>query len=198
MDGAIEDEDEGIEEIVTRVAAQAGAVGVGVLGEEVRGGGSRVSGSGSGTGRGPWGKVELDEDEEGEDRGPGGMKKWRCVYPAYLDKSKTVPEGRRVRKDLCCDAPTGLEIYDSVRHLGLPAVHEPNKAYPRDWLSPSRVKVQILGSDGVTPNVSDIPNKRVLLRRIAELVPRHAGRQAKAQAQSKSGGGGKKGKKGKR
>ena len=108
-------------------------------------------------------------------------------------------------KDLCCEAPTSLEIYDSVRHLGLPAVLEPGKAYSRDWLTPSRVKVQLLGPDGRTPLIPDIPDKRVLLRRVAELVPRHAGRQNKGQGSGsggagggKSGAGGKKGKKGKR
>ncbi len=70
-----------------------------------------------------------------------------------------------------------------------------------------RVRVALKHDDG-TPVRPDIPNRKVLLERVAEWVPKHPGRSKKAQAlvaqqqqkaqTSGSSGGGKSGKKGKK
>ena len=85
------------------------------------------------------------------------------------------------------------------------------KCYSRDFWVVGRVRVSLKHDDG-TPVRPDIPNRKVLMERVAEWVPKHPGRSKRAQAQaaqqqqkaqaSGSGGGGgkssKKGKKGKR
>ncbi|KXZ46639.1 hypothetical protein GPECTOR_42g850 [Gonium pectorale] len=55
----------------------------------------------------------------------------------------------------------------------------PDKAkhYPREWLPKGRLRVQLRGADGKPAN-PDIPDRRTLLIRIAELVPKHPGRVA--------------------
>ncbi len=37
-------------------------------------------------------------------------KKWMIIYPLYLDKSKSVSEGRRVPSSLAVDKPQAEEI----------------------------------------------------------------------------------------
>ena len=109
-----------------------------------------------------------------------------------------------------CDDPTSPEMYDCVvRGLGLAADLQ-NKTHPADFMARGRVRVALVGLDGAPLNPA-IPDRRTLLLRVAELVPRHPGRSAKAKAAlaaaqaaaagpSAAAGGGKKGgkKKGRR
>ncbi|PNH08467.1 Signal recognition particle protein [Tetrabaena socialis] len=59
----------------------------------------------------------------------------------------------------------------------------PRKHYPRDYLPKGRIKVQLRGDDGKPIN-PDIPDRRTLLLRLAELVPKHPGRAAHAKAKT--------------
>lgn len=43
--------------------------------------------------------------------------------------------------------PLSQDITDACRKLGLQILHEPQKAHPRDWENPGRVKV-LLKHDG--------------------------------------------------
>lgn len=97
------------------------------------------------------------------------------IYPNYLDNRKTVAEGRRIPKELACEAPNALEILDCVtKGLKLEAEAE-MKSYSRDWMVPGRVRVKLRNDDG-SPVNPDIPSRRALLVKVAELVPRHPGR----------------------
>ena len=42
-------------------------------------------------------KVQLDDDVD--------IKTWRCIYPCYFDKNKTIAEGRRLPKENCIENP---------------------------------------------------------------------------------------------
>lgn len=108
------------------------------------------------------------------------------IYPNYINSRMSVAEGRRVPVPKACEDPTIQEILDSLKHLKLPAEPE-NKAYPRFWLVRGRVRVELKNSDGSLVN-PEIPNRRTLLKRIAELIPRHPNRQGKKVGQSSSGG----------
>ncbi|PSC72194.1 signal recognition particle 19 kDa -like [Micractinium conductrix] len=120
------------------------------------------------------------------------------VYPNYLDNRKTVAQGRRIPKELACEAPNALEILECIQKgLNLEAEAE-MKSYPRDWLVPGRVRVKLRNDDGSLCN-PDIPTRRELLLKIANLVPRHPGRvngrpaavaAAVAKQQEKAGGSG--------
>ncbi|EFN55031.1 hypothetical protein CHLNCDRAFT_134874 [Chlorella variabilis] len=105
------------------------------------------------------------------------------VYPNYLDNRKTVAQGRRIPKELgelppaaaVPSAPNAIEIYECIINgLKLEAEAE-MKSYPRDWMVPGRVRVKLRGEDGSLAN-PDIPTRRALLLKVAELVPRHPGR----------------------
>jgi signal recognition particle subunit SEC65 len=90
------------------------------------------------------------------------VKTWITIYPAYLDASKTVVQGRKVAKDVAVAKPTLAEIVTCVRKLGLLLVEEPNKAYSRDpVMEVGRLKVQLkVNGSIVNP---DIPNRTILI-----------------------------------
>ena len=107
---------------------------------------------------------------------------------AYIDKKKTIPEGRRVAKASCCEnpLPSGkparadsavfpracsphllppppllrAEIMEVCDYLNLPAVLEADKCYPRDILARGRVRVMIKKADGNPVHLS-INNRMV-------------------------------------
>lgn len=130
------------------------------------------------------------------------------IYPNYIDSKKKISEGRRIPLERACESPNVGEIADSCNiGLGLRAEYE-LKFYSRDFLVPGRVRIQLFNPDGKPCN-SEIPNRRVLMMKVAQLVPKHPGRSEKAKAAaakaaavqqpaSNSSKGGKKGKKGRK
>ena len=96
-------------------------------------------------------------------------KSWLCVYPNYIDSLKTIPEGRRISKDVAVTNPSAHEIAEACSALGLKNLVE-NKAYPRDWLVPGRVRVSL---------PDDTRNKQDLLLKIAQGVANLKSRQVK-------------------
>ncbi len=58
------------------------------------------------------------------------------------------------------------------RFLKLEHVVEGDKRHPSDFFTLGRVRVKLYQADGETPVVPDIPNKKVLLKRLGELVPK--------------------------
>ncbi|KAK7268875.1 hypothetical protein RIF29_21584 [Crotalaria pallida] len=129
------------------------------------------------------------------------IKKWNIVYPVYINSKKTMAEGRRIGLTKACENPTCVEIGDCCNHLKIPFAIEIDKAYPRDFMQRGRVRVLIKKEDGTLSNPA-ISSRKQLLLRIAELVPKHPGRNKKQDAASaststagpstKSGKGGKK------
>ena len=117
------------------------------------------------------------------------VKSWVTIYPAYLDATKTVAQGRKVQKELAVPKPTLAEIASCVRKLGFLLVEQPEKAYSRDpVMEIGRLKVQLkVNNTAVNP---DIPNRPTLYRKIAELIPTLSSRNVTAKK-----AGGKKGKK---
>jgi signal recognition particle subunit SEC65 len=74
-----------------------------------------------------------------ETTSPEDYKSWQCNY---IDKSKSVKQGRRVSVCKAVDRPSLGEIVEALQLLGIPYVIE-NKAYPRDWLIRGRVRVNL-------------------------------------------------------
>ena len=81
--------------------------------------------------------------------------RWVVVYPAYLDSTKTVSEGRAVPKTVAVSKPTLAEITTCVKKLGLLSLEEPDKAYSRDpVMEVGRVRVQLkLEKIAVNPEI---------------------------------------------
>jgi len=106
-----------------------------------------------------------------------------CIYPAYINRKKTIAEGRRIAKSKCCDNPTFNEIKDVCTAAGLKPVVE-NKLYPRelyrgDPVFKGRVRVDLTKDDGTLINPS-LPDKRALMIHLAEMIPKLKTRSAKA------------------
>lgn len=100
------------------------------------------------------------------------------LYPAYINSKRTVAQGRRIPSDKACEDPNVMEIYDCLKYLKLPADIE-DKQYPRDWwMSRGRLRVQLFQEDG-TPTNPEVPTRRDMLLKVAELVPKHPGRHKK-------------------
>ena len=80
-------------------------------------------------------------------------KLWQCIYPNYIDKSKSVKQGRRISVCKAVDRPTLGEIVEALQVLGIPYVIE-NKAYPRDWLIRGRVRMNLSSVSDESMNTS--------------------------------------------
>lgn len=102
---------------------------------------------------------------------PQTVKRWKVVYPVYLNKTKTCAEGRRVTVELAIENPTPLQIAAACVQLGYTNVAiEPRKCYPREFGCPGRVRVMIHDEDR-KPLISGIKNTRELLVAIAKTIP---------------------------
>ncbi|KAJ7540496.1 hypothetical protein O6H91_10G018300 [Diphasiastrum complanatum] len=119
--------------------------------------------------------------------GAPDVSRWVVIYPIYINSKKTVAEGRRIAISNACENPTCLEIADCCSFLKLPCAIELDKAYSRDFMQVGRVRVQLKRLDGSLSNPA-IPSRKVLLLKVAELVPKHHGR-TKKQEPSASGSG---------
>ncbi|KAH6594327.1 hypothetical protein BASA61_004034 [Batrachochytrium salamandrivorans] len=97
-------------------------------------------------------------------------KKWTCLYPVYIDQSKSWHEGRRVAKHLATKDPAAMYMADAIQRLGLAAMVEPDRRHPRDAFTFGRIKVQLRTPQGVPINPL-YANKRALLIKIASMLP---------------------------
>ena len=100
-------------------------------------------------------------------------KRWNVVYPVYINKHKTVAEGRKIAVHYCCDIPTVTEIAQVLASLGLPhlvevivfdifysflCVSQHDKAYSRDFMQLGCVRVQL--KQGGVPIKPEFPNRK--------------------------------------
>ncbi|RPD56903.1 signal recognition particle, SRP19 subunit [Lentinus tigrinus ALCF2SS1-7] len=93
-------------------------------------------------------------------------KKWTCIYPIYIDAKRPCGRGeRRIPRAKSVWWPLSKDIADATNRLGLGTLHEVNKAHPRDWENPGRVRVQ-WKKDGRLVNPA-IKTKKQLLEMIS-------------------------------
>ena len=71
------------------------------------------------------------------------VKSWIVMYPAYIDESLTLEEGRKVSKALALQNPTVIELKQACDRLKLTAVME-KKFYPRQQWVMGRLKIQMI------------------------------------------------------
>ena len=108
-------------------------------------------------------------------------RRWQTVYPVYLNKDKTIAEGRRLPLDIGIDHPTCADIMSVCDNLDLPHKLEESKCYSRDFYQRGRVRVQLKQTNGSSCNSAIHNNKqlfRVLARQIPMLPQREANRKA--------------------
>jgi len=118
-------------------------------------------------------------------------KKWKVLFPVFMDSRKTIADGRRIPKARGVEGPTPQEVAEACARLGLPTALEVNKAFPRDPTQYGRIRVCLKDATGALI-VANIPNRRALMLGVAELIPKLPSRNAGKDSAS----GGKKKKKG--
>ncbi|KAH7316217.1 hypothetical protein KP509_21G083300 [Ceratopteris richardii] len=126
--------------------------------------------------------------------------RWVIIYPIYMNSKKTLAEGRRLAISQSCENPTASEIGDCCAFLNLAFCIEPEKAYSRDGTGQrGRVRVQLKKVDG-SPVNAEIPSRRVLMLKVADLMSKHRSRikKGEAGASTTNTGGGKSGKGGRK
>jgi len=101
-------------------------------------------------------------------------ERWVHIYPIYLNKNKTVAEGRRVPKEIAVEDPIAREIVIALQEKGYDLFVEGYKVHPREVdkenvLMRSRVRVQFRNDDGKPVN-PQYPTKRALFRMLCESI----------------------------
>eukprot|EP01084_Bolivina_argentea_P147881 258676_1 len=109
-------------------------------------------------------------------------KKWRCVYPCYLNIKKTLEEGRKIARKYCVEHPHPQDIAEVCKYLGLPFYIELNKTHPRDFFNRSRVRVLLINEDG-TLRRQDIKNRQGLLVALGKMIPKLESRKIRLEKQ---------------
>nr|CAG4717379.1 unnamed protein product [Naegleria fowleri] len=99
---------------------------------------------------------------------PESVKRTQIIYPVYIDKNKSLSEGRRIPKDKCVENPKASEIVDICEYLKIPYEFEPTKRHPQEPFEFGRVRV-LLKKDHV-PQLQ-WKTKQDLLIHIASLIP---------------------------
>ncbi len=98
--------------------------------------------------------------------------RWTCIYPIYIDAKRPCGRGeRRIPRAKSVWWPLSKDIADATNRLGLGTLHEVNKAHPRDWENPGRVRVQ-WKKDGrfVNPAIKTSTSCRSRVQRRARRV----------------------------
>ncbi|KAH7910691.1 signal recognition particle, SRP19 subunit, partial [Hygrophoropsis aurantiaca] len=96
---------------------------------------------------------------------------WTCIYPIYIDAKRPYGTGeRRIAREKSLWWPLSKDIADATSRLGLGTLHEVQKAHPRDWENPGRVRVQ-WKKDGKLMN-SAIKTRKQLLEMISFQIQR--------------------------
>jgi signal recognition particle subunit SRP19 len=96
-------------------------------------------------------------------------KNWTCVYPIYIDKSKSIDKGRKIPMEFCVEEPAAIYMVEAATKLGLMAGLEANKRHAKDPLVFGRIRVKLKDEGGRFLH-STIHTKRQLLIEIAKIV----------------------------
>ncbi|KAG2392238.1 hypothetical protein C9374_012490 [Naegleria lovaniensis] len=114
---------------------------------------------------------------------PESVKRTQILYPVYIDKNKSLSEGRRIPKEKCVENPKASEIVDICEYLKIPYEYEPTKRHPQEPFEFGRVRV-LLKKDHV-PQLQ-WKTKQDLLIHIASLIPNLQTRMASKEETSSS------------
>ena len=128
-------------------------------------------------------KPEPPKSSDGGNQLPKDFKTWISMYPAYIDATKSLQEGRRVNRDKCIPGPRLQELMIAGKILGLKFVAIPSKRYPRDFFNPGKIYLCIEDKEtGVflNPEITNRDSMYISIsKKIAEL---RADYKAKAEA----------------
>jgi len=106
---------------------------------------------------------------------------FQVIYPSYLDKTKTVKQGRRIPRDVAVDKPTVADMSQALQLLQVRHVLQPYKGYSRDitcqWDNPGRLLVDVkAAAQLMVPDDDDgcksQNNKMRLMRAMVAEIPK--------------------------
>ncbi|RMZ79078.1 hypothetical protein DV737_g3580, partial [Chaetothyriales sp. CBS 132003] len=87
------------------------------------------------------------------------IKHYITLYPIYFSSAHTRAQGRRVSAKYAVPNPLAYNLVAAVRHVlaphHLPITLEPNKAHPRDWSNPGRVRIQLFSPPAAAADDDD-------------------------------------------
>mmetsp|Transcript_9654 Transcript_9654/g.28878 ORF Transcript_9654/g.28878 Transcript_9654/m.28878 type:complete len:197 (-) Transcript_9654:33-623(-) len=94
------------------------------------------------------------------------------LWPNNLNKLKSIPEGRRIAREHCCDNPIIQEMGEVCQYLKLTHVLEPYKRLPRDATAyPGRIRVLLRDDEGNFAS-EEATSRKALMRKMGELIPK--------------------------
>lgn len=74
-------------------------------------------------------------------------KEFPCIWPTYIDATKTMKEGRRIKKEEAVETPTVQDISEVLQSMNVRHAIQPYKGYPRDvesrWYNLGRILYDI-------------------------------------------------------
>ncbi len=89
-------------------------------------------------------------------------KGFPCIWPSYIDSSKTMKDGRRISKDDAVDNPTVQDISEVLQSMNVRHAIQPYKGYPRDeesrWYNQGRILYDLEQMQERAGGVVDINN----------------------------------------
>ncbi|WEL39234.1 signal recognition particle Srp19 [Encephalitozoon hellem] len=65
-----------------------------------------------------------------------------CLYPIYMDSTKSLSEGRKYRKEICVQKPRYHEIKNALEKLEIGYVDEASKKHPGDFFNSGRFRIK--------------------------------------------------------
>uniref|UniRef100_A0A7S0M5N2 Signal recognition particle 19 kDa protein n=1 Tax=Cryptomonas curvata TaxID=233186 RepID=A0A7S0M5N2_9CRYP len=104
------------------------------------------------------------------------------IYSPYINKHKSIQEGRRISVAQACEDPSAWEILEVCKRL-FPedCVDAENKGYSRDYEAqwpPMRGRIRVrLFDDKGKPTNPELTSRKQLFIKVAELIPKIASRQ---------------------
>uniref|UniRef100_A0A8C7F1H9 Signal recognition particle 19 kDa protein n=1 Tax=Oncorhynchus kisutch TaxID=8019 RepID=A0A8C7F1H9_ONCKI len=100
----------------------------------------------------------------------GDPAEFICIYPSYVNRKKTLAEGRRISAEKAVENPTCAEI----RHV-LTVGGADNEMYSREWNRDvtfgGRVRVQLKQEDG-TLCPDKFASRKYVMIYCAEMIPK--------------------------
>lgn len=94
-------------------------------------------------------------------------KNWIVIYPAYIDQTLTLEEGRKVSKEISTPNPTIIELKSACDKLNIKYALE-KKCYPRQQWVIGRIKIQLKDENGNL--TTKYKNRMEVYRAVATLV----------------------------
>jgi signal recognition particle subunit SRP19 len=102
---------------------------------------------------------------------PEKYARWAIIYPIYINKNKTMAQGRKMALTKSVDNPTLQEIFQACQALNFKCVAEPNKLYSRDALFEiGRLRVQMKDEATLEYVNAEVGNNR---RKLLALISAH-------------------------